>query len=226
MALWWPRHRQRAGDVVVLTVEGGGHEALAVGPAPAGAVADDRVLGPAVPQPPGDLDELGRARVAIIVLGVDVTPEIERRLGVVGGDDVPADPPPGQVIGRRQPPRQLVGLVVGGRCGADQPDLMADHPDRGEQRDRVVAQLGEVVGAERRQRGRVGEEHRVDQAALADRGRLDERVDRDGLQRILILHQPAGFVVAARRQEHDEVGLAWRGHGRFPFGRSRQTTPP
>ena len=172
MALRWPRHRQRPGDVVVLTVEVGGGEPRAVGPAPGGAVPDDRVLGPAVPQPPRHLDELGRPRVAVVVLGVRVTPEVQRRLGVVGGDDVPPDPPTGHVIGGRQPARQLVGLVVGGRRGADQADLTPDHPDRGEQRDRVVAQLREVVGAKQRQRGRVGEEHRVEQAALSDRGRL------------------------------------------------------
>ena len=52
-------------------------------------VADERVLGPAVPQPGHDLDEFARARIALAMLQVILEAEIARGIGVGRGDDVP-----------------------------------------------------------------------------------------------------------------------------------------
>ena len=52
-------------------------------------VADEGVVGQAVPQPGHDVEELAGAAVALVVLHVLGQAEIERRIGVGGGDQVP-----------------------------------------------------------------------------------------------------------------------------------------
>ena len=148
MALRRSRYRQRAGDVVVATVELGRVDPVEVGPDTAAAVGHDRVVVPAVPQAAGDIDELGCPRIAIVVLGMLVQPEVAGRVAVVRRDDVPADPPTGGVVGGREAPGEVERSVVRRRRGADQPDPATRHPERREDDDRVVPDLREERGPE------------------------------------------------------------------------------
>ena len=52
-------------------------------------IADEGVVGPAVPQPGDDIEELAGAAIALAVLHMLGQAEIERRVGVRGGDQVP-----------------------------------------------------------------------------------------------------------------------------------------
>ena len=53
-------------------------------------VADESIVGPAIPQPGDHVVELARAAIAFAMLHMLVEAEIERRVGIGGGDDVPA----------------------------------------------------------------------------------------------------------------------------------------
>lgn len=66
-------------------------------------VADLRVVLPAVPQPDGDVHELGRPPVALAVRRPVVEAEVERGAAFGGGDDVPARPAAADVVQRREP---------------------------------------------------------------------------------------------------------------------------
>ena len=57
---------------------------------PLSDIADEGVVRPAVPQAGDHVIELPGARVALAVLHVLVHAEIQRRIGIGGGDDVPA----------------------------------------------------------------------------------------------------------------------------------------
>ena len=53
-------------------------------------VAQPGIVGPAVPQPGDDAVELAGAAIALVVLDMVLQAEIQRRIGVGGGDDVPS----------------------------------------------------------------------------------------------------------------------------------------
>ena len=87
-------------------------------------VADEGIVGPAIPQAGHHVVELARARVALVVLHVLVHAEIERRVGVGGGDDVPAGAAAGDVVERGEAARDVIGRVEGGRAGGDEADML------------------------------------------------------------------------------------------------------
>ena len=134
-----------------------------------------RVVGPAVPQPGDDVVELARPAVALVVLDMVVEPEIERRVGVGGRDDVPARAAVADVVERGEPPRDMVRLVERRRGGRDQADPFRHHRQSRQQRQRL--ERGHRRAAPQRldrhvQHGQmVGHEEGVERAALQ---RLDE----------------------------------------------------
>jgi hypothetical protein len=164
------------------------------------------------------LDKLRGARVAVVVLGMRIEPEVERRVAVVRGDDVPSDAATGDVIGGRQASGELVGRVIGRCCRTEQSDPAAVHPEGGQQRDRVVPHLRKEARAKRGERWLVGDEHRVEQSALGERRRTEEAVDRCRLDRVVLLNAPTRLVIAIGRQDDREVGVTLRGHDVAPFG--------
>ena len=57
-------------------------------------------------------------------------PEIQRRVGVGRGDDVPAGAPAAEMIERGEAARDVIGLVEGRRAGRDKADVLGDHGQR------------------------------------------------------------------------------------------------
>ena len=87
-------------------------------------VAHERVVGPGVPEAGHHVVELARALVALAVLHVLVEPEIERRVRIGGGDDVPAGAAVAEMIERGEAARDVIGRVEGGRAGGDEPEVL------------------------------------------------------------------------------------------------------
>ena len=87
-------------------------------------VADEGVVRPAVPQSRHHVVELARAAIALAVLHVLVEPEIQRRVRIGGGDDVPAGAAAADVVERGEPARDVIGRVEGGRAGGDEADML------------------------------------------------------------------------------------------------------
>ena len=68
-------------------------------------VADEGVVGPAVPEAGDDVEELAGAAVALAMLHMLVQAEIQRRVGVGGGDQVPAGAPAADMVERGESAR-------------------------------------------------------------------------------------------------------------------------
>lgn len=100
-------------------------------------VADDRVVLPAVPELDGDIQELRGPCVPFGVRGLVLQTEVARRLGTGGGDDVPARPAAADDVQRGELTGQVVGRVVGGGGGGDQPDVLGGSRQRGQQGERL-----------------------------------------------------------------------------------------
>ena len=112
---------------------------------PALDIAHEGVVGEGIPQPGDHVVELARALVAFGVLHVIVEPEIQRRVRIGGGDDVPAGAPAADVVERGEAAGDMIGLVEGGRAGRDQPDMFGDAGQRRQQRERL--ERGDGVAA-------------------------------------------------------------------------------
>ena len=100
-------------------------------------VADEGVLGPAVPEAGHDVEELAGAAVALAMLHMLGQSEIERGVGVGGRDQVPSGAPAADMVERREPPRDHVGRLEGGGGGGDQPEMLGHHRQRRQQGQRV-----------------------------------------------------------------------------------------
>ena len=90
-------------------------------------IAQPSIVGPAVPQARDHIEKLMGTPVTLVVLHMLGHPEVERRIGVGGGDDVPAGAPATDVIERREAPRDVIRLIEGGRRGGYEPDAFGDH---------------------------------------------------------------------------------------------------
>ncbi len=141
-------------------------------------IADKGVVGPAVPQPGDHVEELAGAAVALAVLHVLAQAEIERRVGVRGGDEVPAGPPAADVIERGEPPGDQPGRLERGRGGGDQAEMPGRHRQRRQQGQRVERGDGGAALQRRHRhvehREMVGHEKRVEPAALQGLGKPDQ----------------------------------------------------
>src|SRR5207249_6775535 len=56
-------------------------------------ITDERIICPAVPQAGHDIVKLARSSVALAMFHMLLHPEIQRRIGIGGGDNVPAGAP-------------------------------------------------------------------------------------------------------------------------------------
>jgi hypothetical protein len=63
--------------------------------------------------------------------------KILRLIGIAGRHNIPASPASTQMIERGEFPGNMIGLVVGGRGGSDQPQKLGDNRERGQQRQRI-----------------------------------------------------------------------------------------
>ena len=100
-------------------------------------VVPPRIVCPAVPKTGDDSLELARPPVAFIVLDMLGQPEIERRIGIGGGDDIPSGAAIADVVERGEPAGDMVGFVEGCRCRRDQPDPFGRHRKSRKQRQRL-----------------------------------------------------------------------------------------
>jgi putative oxidoreductase len=103
--------------------------------AAARGIADEGVVGPAVPKPGHHVVELARRRIALVVRHVVLAAEVERGVGIGGDDDVPAGAAIAQVIERGEAARDVEGLVEGGRGGRDEADALGGLAQRRQQRE-------------------------------------------------------------------------------------------
>ena len=141
-------------------------------------VHDEGVVLPGVPEALRHLDELGGAAIAVIVRRMLVVAEVERLRSRRRRHHVPADAALAHLVERREHPRHMERIEIGGRRRRDQADVACHRRKRAEQRQRLdphrhrgaLPHLG-VVGAERRVA--VGVKDEVEQRALGGLGDFD-----------------------------------------------------
>ena len=104
---------------------------------PALGVADEGVVGKAVPQAGDDIVEFARAAIALVMLDMFVEAEIQRRVGIGRRHDVPAGAAAADMVERGEAAGNVIGLVEGRRCGGDQADMLGDGGQRRQQRERL-----------------------------------------------------------------------------------------
>ena len=93
---------------------------------PVADIAHEGVVGKAVPEARHHVIELAGTGVALAVLHVLLEPEVQRRIRIGGGDDVPAGAPAADVVEGGEPAGDVIGHVEGGRGGGDEPDVLGD----------------------------------------------------------------------------------------------------
>ncbi len=93
-------------------------------------IADEGVVGPAVPQARDHIEELARPLVAFAMLHVILKAEIQRGIGIGCGDEIPAGAAAADVVERREFARDVIGLIEGGRCGGDKSDPLGHRCER------------------------------------------------------------------------------------------------
>ncbi len=169
-------------------------------------VADEGVVRPGIPQAGHHVVELAGALVALGVLHMVVEPEIQRGVGVGGGDDVPAGAAAADVVDRGELPRQVERLAVGGGGGGDQPDPLGRDGERAERRDRLepdaAGALHVVV-----QRELVGEEDRIEQPRLRAAREIPVVADVAERERRGLRMPPRRFMMPAAVDEKIEMKL-------------------
>jgi hypothetical protein len=140
-----------------------------------GAVLDDGLGSPPVPELGHHLDRLLGDAVALLMVDDAAGAEVVGRSLGEARHEIPAGPAAAEVIERKELPRQMIGVGERRRAGDDQPDLLGD---RGQRRGR--GQRFEVLGRLVRPGGRraevqaVGEEHRVESPGLGGLRVLDQ----------------------------------------------------
>ncbi len=216
MALRRARQVERAAHAELLAGVVDGVDAVGVGVDAAGAVMDARVVLPAVPQLAHDIDELGRATIAVAVRVALGEAEIAGRLGRPGGDDVPARPSGADMVERGELAGEVVGLVVGGGGGADQPDVLGRAGDGGEQGQRFQLALRDMADAAA-DGELVGEEHGIELAALGDARDLPIIADVGDALGLRLRVEPRGLVMAGGGNEDVEVKAGIGRHSEVPW---------
>ena len=144
-------------------------------------VAQEGVIRPGVPQSRHDIEELAATPVAGVVLDMFVEPEVHRLVRVAARHEVPARPAVADVVERGELAGHMVGFVVGGGGGGDQPDAFGDHGEGRQQRQRIegghggAAPQGRHGHVEKRQV--IGHEERVELGLLQRPGEAHEVAD-------------------------------------------------
>lgn len=137
MALRRPRDIQRAANREMLTLVVQVMELGRVEVPFRFAVADKRIVVPAVPQSLHHFDKLDGPVVAGIVLVMPLASEVEGFGDVRRGDDIPPGAAAADVVERGEFPGNVVGLVIAGRRGGAETDMRRDGRERRQQGQRV-----------------------------------------------------------------------------------------
>lgn len=85
-------------------------------------IANEGVVSPAIPEAGHDIEELPAPPVALAVLHMFFQTEVERRVRVGRGDQIPASAPAAQVVERGKAARDVIRLIERGGRGRDQTD--------------------------------------------------------------------------------------------------------
>jgi hypothetical protein len=83
------------------------------------------------------VEELAGAAIALAVFQMLGQAEIERRVGVGGGDQVPPGAPAAQMVERGEAARDQIGRLEGRRGRRDQPEMVGDRGERRQQGQRL-----------------------------------------------------------------------------------------
>ncbi len=133
-------------------------------------VAHEGIVGKAVPKARHHVVEFACAGVAFAVVHVLLQPEVQRRIGIGGGDDVPARAPAADVVEGGEPAGDVVGLVERGGAGSHQPYVLGDSGQGRQQRERLERchRMAALQGLERHveHRQMIGHEEGVEPPAL------------------------------------------------------------
>ena len=204
-------------DLVVVGVDAG-HRVL-----------EQRVLVPrALPELVGHVDVLVGPGIALVVRGEALETEVARGVRQVVGDDVPGDPALAGVVEGGDPPREVEGVLLQDRGGERDAEVLGGVGDRAGQHRRVVARdlqpclevLPLVTPVRRVEADHVGEEDRVELAALERLGEVDPVVETVEVRLPRVGSAPGSLDDVAGRVHHErgEVEGAWGdlGHGLSP----------
>ena len=144
-------------------------------------IADEGVVGPAVPQAGDDIEKFTRAAVALAMLHMLGEAEVERRIGVGGRDQVPPGTAAADVVKRGEPSGDQIGRLESGRRGRDQPEMFGHHRQRRQQGQRIEGRDGRAAlqcghrHVEDRQM--VGHEERIEPATLQRLREADQMLE-------------------------------------------------
>ncbi len=149
-------------------------------------VADHRVIVPgALPQLVEHLEVLLGDAVAVVMGHLVGEAEVPRGIGQVGGDDVPAESPLGEVIEGARASREGEGrLVRGGERGGES-EVLGHRSHRGDHEQRVIARNLHALPQRRLRTAAVSvvgsddirEKHRVEETFFEELRLLDPEVE-------------------------------------------------
>ena len=136
------------------------------------------VLGKTVPQTGHDVEELAGAAIALAVVHVLGQPEIQRGVGIGGGDQVPAGAAAADMVERGKAAGDHIGRLEGRRGGGDQPQMLGAHRQHRQQGQGIErGHRGAALQRGHRHvedRQMVGHEPRVEAALLQLLGEADQ----------------------------------------------------
>src|SRR5215831_16380979 len=212
MALRRPRDIERAAHLEVLSLVVECVELCRVEIDLGRPVADECVVLPAVPQSLDDLDEFVGAVVALVMRVMRVAAEIPGFVDRRRGHHVPPGAAVADMIEGGEFAGDVVGLVVARRRRRNDPDILGDRGQRGQQGQRI--EIGHVLrpAAERLELSiadchRVGNKHEVELAAL---GRLGDRgvmLEIGAGIDLCVRMQPGRHMIAGRVKERAQMHL-------------------
>ncbi len=182
-----------------------------------GLIRNERIVVPTVPQPGHHLLEFARTRIALGVHVMRIAVEIQRFIGGVGGHQIPAGTPAGEMIQRGELARHVIRLVIAGGHGGDQTDALAHHCQRAEQGERLE-QAGTRHARGHRPTGRsqtIGNEHRIELRGFGNAHHLAVMVEHQRVGTGLRM-TPRRHMVAGGHQECAQRQLTWRAHRSAP----------
>jgi hypothetical protein len=100
-------------------------------------IADEGVIGPAVPQARDHVIKFPGTPIALAVLDMLLQAKVERGVRIGSGDDIPAGAAAGNMIERGEAARDVIGHVESGRAGGDQADAFGHLGQGRQQRERL-----------------------------------------------------------------------------------------
>ena len=179
-------------------------------------IADEGVVGPAVPQAGDDIEEFAGPPVAVAMLHVLGEPEIQRCVGVGGGNQVPAGTAAADVVERREAPGDQVGRLESRRGGRDQPEIFSHHRERRQQGQWIERGDGRAVlqrGHRHVEHGQmVGHEKGVEPAALEGLRKADQMPEIEIGIGVSAGITPPGGMNTDRAHERPKMQVAWCHH--------------